>query len=510
MFLKNNFKILLLKAILPIVLFSMTLGALFFQYTINEKRNGLLHKSEVIVKVIGAILQFDSTNTQERDTGTATITQLQDAFSRLQSNLIPNQYLIGQRSASGIVFLAHSGEEPPTVPWEEKEKAIPMRLALQGSTGVIVDNDYAGNRVLAVYRPIPNTKWALVIKQPIAFYLRPFYIFGLSYLVFVLLFTFLLYVLLKHNESRHAKETAIKEHRFQELVESTDNWVWEVDASGVYTYCSSQVYDLLGYRPDEIIGTKPFDHMEKEEAETISAIFAKIVKEKASIIELENYNIHKDGRRVCHLTNGTPFFDDEGTLLGYRGIDKNITKLKEDQKAIEEMAYSDLLTHLANRRMSLQRIAEEIAYAQRHHMMGALLFIDLDEFKYVNDSSGHDCGDEVLVIVAERMQEEIRDSDIVGRIGGDEFIVLLRSAPLSLDALQRQTESLAKRIIAAINHPIVIHNKEHHVGASIGVAFIPQDGQTSDEVLKHADNAMYMAKELGKNQHFYYKDMLQE
>jgi diguanylate cyclase (GGDEF)-like protein len=169
------------------------------------------------------------------------------------------------------------------------------------------------------------------------------------------------------------------------------------------------------------------------------------------------------------------------------------------------MAYNDLLTHLSNRRMSLQRIDEEIDYAQRHYTIGALLFIDLDEFKNINDSHGHGCGDDVLIVVARRISDEIRKSDLAGRIGGDEFIVLLRSLPISVEVLHTQIDSLCSRIIYAINQPIMVHNTAHQVGASIGVALIPQDGSSSDEVMKHADSAMYRAKKEGKNRYFYYQ-----
>ncbi len=509
MIFKNRYKLLLVKVIVPIVLFSAVLALFFFQYTIREKKKDLRHQSEILVSVIGSVSLFDSKYSKESDfnnsSDVATIAQLQNAFSKPHVVRIENEYLIGVRSGLDITFLAHSGEKPQPVRWDDDSKAIPMRMALEGKTGVIVDNDYAGNRVLAVFQPIPNTQWALVIKQPIELFLQPFYMFGSFYLTFLLLLFFVLSLLFKRNESRHAKEAAARECRFQELVESTDAWIWEVDAGGVYTYSSSQVYKMLGYRPDEVIGTTLIDHMEEDEAEKMRTIFAKIVKERAKIVELENYNLHKDGHRVCLLTNGSPFFDDEGNLLGYRGIDKDITKMKEDQKAIEEMAYNDLLTHLSNRRMSLQRVDEEIDYAQRHNTIGALLFIDLDEFKNINDTHGHDCGDDVLIIVAQRISTKIRKSDLAGRIGGDEFIVLLRSLPISIEVLHAQIESLCSRIIIAINQPIVVHNTTHHVGASIGVALIPKDGSSSDEVIKHADSAMYRAKKEGKNRYFYYQ-----
>ncbi|MCJ7765000.1 MAG: PAS domain S-box protein, partial [Thiovulaceae bacterium] len=225
------------------------------------------------------------------------------------------------RSGLNITFLAHSGERPQPVRWDDDSKAIPMRMALAGKTGVIIGNDYAGKRVLAVFQPIPNTQWALVIKQPVELFLQPFYLFGSIYLAFLSLLFFVLSVLFKRNESRHMREVAARESRFKELVESTA-WVWEVDVNGIYSYSSSQVYKILGYRPDEVVGTTLIDHMEEDEAEKMRTIFAKIVKERAKIVELENYNLHKEGHRVCLLTNGSPFFDDEGNLLGYRGIDK--------------------------------------------------------------------------------------------------------------------------------------------------------------------------------------------
>jgi diguanylate cyclase (GGDEF)-like protein/PAS domain S-box-containing protein len=435
----------------------------------------------------------------------ATVAQLQNAFSKQYTGKIPNEYLIGARSGPNITFLAYSGERPQPVRWDDASKAVPKRMALAGKTGVIVDNDYAGKRVLAVFQPIPNTEWALVIKQPVELFMQLFYALGSIYLAFLFLLFFVLSILFKRNESRHMQEAAAREFRFKELVESTDAWVWEVDANGVYSYSSSQVYKMLGYRPDEVVGTTLVDHMQEDEAEKMRTVFAKIIKERAKIVELENYNLHKDGHRVCLLTNGSPFFDDEGNLLGYRGIDKDITRMKEDRSAIEEMAYNDLLTHLSNRRMSLQRIDEEIDYAQRHYTIGALLFIDLDEFKNINDSHGHGCGDDVLIVVARRISDEIRKSDLAGRIGGDEFIVLLRSLPISAEVLHTQIDSLCSRIIYAINQPIMLHNKAHQVGASIGVALIPQDGSSSDEVMKHADSAMYRAKKEGKNRYLYYQ-----
>ena len=126
------------------------------------------------------------------------------------------------------------------------------------------------------------------------------------------------------------------EARFKDIAESMSDWIWEVDANGIYTYCSERVEDILGYRPDEIIGRKPFDLMPGDEAEKLAIEFAEICANKSPIKNLENWNLTKDGRRVCFLTNGIPLLDDAGNLIGYRGVDTDITERKLTMEALVE------------------------------------------------------------------------------------------------------------------------------------------------------------------------------
>jgi len=126
------------------------------------------------------------------------------------------------------------------------------------------------------------------------------------------------------------------EERFRALTESTSDWIWEVDADGVYTYASPKVNDLLGYKPEEVIGKTPFDLMPPDEAERVGAIFRDIVASQSPFERLENINLHKDGRHVVLETSGVPFFDKDSNLLGYRGIDRDITERKLAEKALRE------------------------------------------------------------------------------------------------------------------------------------------------------------------------------
>ncbi len=141
-----------------------------------------------------------------------------------------------------------------------------------------------------------------------------------------------------HRSSASQADEAQQEskERFRALTESTSDWIWELDAKGVYTYASPKLKDLLGYQPEEVIGKTPFDLMPPDEAERVGTIFVGIVSSRRSFARVENINLHKDGRRLVLETSGVPFFDKEGNLLGYRGIDRDITERKMAEKALRE------------------------------------------------------------------------------------------------------------------------------------------------------------------------------
>lgn len=159
---------------------------------------------------------------------------------------------------------------------------------------------------------------------------------------------------------KKAEETLREsELRFKGIAESMSDWIWEVDAQGVYTYCSGRVEDILGYSPEEIVGRTPFDLMPADEAERIANIFADIIAKQAPIKNLENWNIAKDGRRVCLQTNGIPLLDDEGNVLGYRGVDSDITERKISE---EQLVQAKLAAEAASEAKSefLSRMSHEL------------------------------------------------------------------------------------------------------------------------------------------------------
>lgn len=297
---------------------------------------------------------------------------------------------------------------------------------------------------------------------------------------------------------RQQVEKAMHEakEKFQSLVESSSDWIWEIDADGAYVYASPKVKDLLGYEPHEVIGKTPLDFMPPEEQLRIGRFFEDAVREKKPFVGVENSNLHKDGHLVILETSGVPFFDKAGALCGYRGVDRDITERKRYESQIERQANYDELTGLANRNLFMDRLKQAQAYAHRHESGLAVLFIDLDNFKHINDSLGHDSGDLLLTQVASRLSDSVNEGDTVTRQGGDEFVLILSE--------EGDAQTVSQNILKAMSTPFDINGRELRITCSIGIACYPKDGEDQQTLLKNADAAMYRAKELGRNNAQYY------
>lgn len=308
------------------------------------------------------------------------------------------------------------------------------------------------------------------------------------------------------EKNRQKAKLISSEQRFRDIALNSADWIWEIDKDGYYTFVSDSVYPLLGYQPDEIIGKTPFDLMTPDEAIRVTRDFKKITDSKASFKELENIIIDKDGRAHITLTNGTPILDIEGNLQGYRGVDRDITRKRAMEDLIRDQAYHDDLTKLPNRRLFFDRLNQSVASSKRSGFHGALLFLDLDNFKPINDIHGHDAGDLLLIEVSNRLNRCVREVDTVARFGGDEFVVLLDSLDTDKTKSVNQAIKVAEKIAEEINRPYKLEKKngdnthfiEHHCSVSIGVALFLDSG-SPDEIVNWADTAMYEAKNNTKN-----------
>lgn len=505
----RDFVKILLVIVTPILILVVLFGSYLFDRLEEEKKRFLLEKTYSMASLISSVAAFDKKYTPKQafnnEASNATISQVQKTFKTLAQKELELEYILGVREGKYIKFLAYSGVAPPNVDIENLNIATPMRNALEQKSGVGIENDYKDQKTLASYGPIKGTEWGLVIKQPYSLHIKPVYQTAIMSTLALISFIIFLYFILKRYEEKKTKLIEQSDRRFQQIVESSDDLVWEIDPDGVYTYISPQSKKIFGYEPSEVIGRETFVFMQEEEARRVKDEFLKLINKKEKVVNLENTYIHKDGSEVYLLTSGSPFYDERDELLGYRGIDRDITLLKKKLQEIEYLAFYDTLTGLANRQNIYEKISQEINYAKRNSIESALLFVDLDNFKVINDTQGHDHGDEVLKSVANRLLSSIRSFDVAGRIGGDEFIVLVRGQDKMEDNFAH-FNALIERVLKEVNKPIAVKGLNHQVRASIGVAIIPRDADNLKDILKCADRAMYEAKNMGKNRVVFHKN----
>ena len=292
------------------------------------------------------------------------------------------------------------------------------------------------------------------------------------------------------------------EERFRTLVETSSDWIWEIDAHNVYTYVSPKVKDLLGYAPEEVIGKTPFDFMPPDEAAKIGRQFAEIAAARRPFERLENVNLHRDGRRVVLETSGVPILDRDGAFMGYRGIDRDITERKRAEEHLAFLAYHDALTGLPNRLLLLDRLRQAMIEAARHQRRAAAVCLDLKNFKNVNDTLGHETGNQVIRAVAERLVASVRPGDSVARLGGDEFCVLLADIAQIEDVAH-----VMQKIREQLEQPLTVAGHTLYLTATLGISLYPADGADSETLLKNADIAMYRARERDEDYQYYAADM---
>ncbi len=224
----------------------------------------------------------------------------------------------------------------------------------------------------------------------------------------------------------------------------------------------------------------------------------------------EIYNRRKNGEIYPQHLTITSVRDQSGTVANYVATLNDISVRKEAEEEIKQLAFYDFLTGLPNRRLLLDRLNQALASSARSKHNGALLFIDLDNFKILNDTLGHDFGDQLLIQASERLKSCIRECDAVSRIGGDEFVVLLEE--LSKDPIKSltQTERIANKIQTVLGQPYQLKMHQYHSSSSIGVTIFDDHRQTMEELLKQADIAMYQAKKSGRNAVCFFDPKMQE
>jgi diguanylate cyclase (GGDEF)-like protein/PAS domain S-box-containing protein len=289
-----------------------------------------------------------------------------------------------------------------------------------------------------------------------------------------------------------AAATARGEARFQALVHNSSDVISLVDADQAITYQTPSITRLLGYAEDELIGTQLADLTHPEDRLSLFAARAEAIAEASASTTSHLRLRHKDGSYRNVQSIHTNLLDDPD-VRAVVVTTRDVTAQKELEAQLQHNAFHDALTGLANRALFADRLEHALARTDRAATPVAVLFVDLDDFKAVNDGSGHAAGDALLVAVAERLRRVLRPSDTIARLGGDEFAVLIEDA-----ADLTQAQAAADRLLDAFAQPFPAAGGEVRVTASVGIASGAVGQNDAAELLRHADVAMYAAKEAGK------------
>ncbi|MCW8944990.1 MAG: EAL domain-containing protein [Sedimenticola sp.] len=285
------------------------------------------------------------------------------------------------------------------------------------------------------------------------------------------------------------------EKKYRSIFESLTDVYFQVDLQGYIEEISPSVFSNLGHRRENMLGARLWDfYVEPERFEEMFSRLSRV----GTIADFEVLILDSDGlERPCAITaareaNG----DGSGRIYG---VFRDITERKQAEAKIEHQAYHDSLTNLPNRTLLLDRLELALHRSRRHGYEGALLLIDLDRFKTINDSLGHSVGDQLLCEVAHRLASVLREEDTVARIGGDEFVVLLSDVGHDTQATARRAEGVAEKIRHELSLPIRIRDHELYITPSIGITLFPMQQEDAGAVLRHGDTAMYQAKAAGRN-----------
>jgi len=295
------------------------------------------------------------------------------------------------------------------------------------------------------------------------------------------------------------------------LIESNIDAMISTDPAGIITDVNKQMEVLTGRPRDGLIGT-PFKNYFTDPARAAAAI--KLVLDKNKITDYELTARAEDGKETMVSYNANTFIDRRGKLLGVFADARDITKRKQAEQQILDLAFHDTLTQLPNRRLLDEHLNQTMAISKRNKRYGALIFLDMDNFKSLNDTHGHGVGDLLLIEVAHRISSCVREVDFVARFGGDEFVVIIGDLGIDQEKSTALTNIVAEKIRSALGKPYELKVKsdgktgvtvEHRCTSSLGVALFLDHAANSDEVIRWADIAMYQAKEAGGNSIRYYE-----
>ena len=298
------------------------------------------------------------------------------------------------------------------------------------------------------------------------------------------------------TERKQAEEALRQsEERYRTILEDILEGCYECDLQGNFTFFNNSFCKILGYSPEEISGSNYKKYVYEEHAEKFNHIFNNVFTSGVSNSCFDCIVTNKEGLKKNVELSVSLIKTVDAEPVGFRGVMRDITERKKNEEIIAFMAFHDPLTGLPNRRLFDDRISVALEYVKRTKKKLAVLLMDLDKFKEINDTLGHQMGDKLLKEVSIRINELLRKSDTLARMGGDEFMILL------LPEIKGQEDIIivADRIIQCFSDPYTCDGKNLLITASMGIAIYPDHGENAETLVSRADIAMYQAKKAGGN-----------
>ncbi|MEK3720134.1 EAL domain-containing protein [Paenibacillus sp. FSL H8-0034] len=314
------------------------------------------------------------------------------------------------------------------------------------------------------------------------------------------------YVSIRNDITRRKQmeeEIRKSEEKYRLITENSSDLISIIDTAGNFVYASPSHMILLGHDLTSFESSHLHQWVHEEDREIVSTSIQQIIHTRKSSTQLEFRVRTRSDRYLYVETTLNPILQANGEVTSLVLVMRDITERKKSEQTIYHLAYHDTLTDLPNRRLFMDRLRKEVQLAKRQHTQLAIMFLDLDRFKDINDSLGHEAGDLILIESAKRISHCVGPNGLVARLGGDEFVVLLKS----LSSLT-EVESVSITIQTSLQEPIELAGQLYSMSCSMGVSFFPSNGRDPDELLKRADMALYAAKNMGRNGvSFFHSDM---
>lgn len=373
---------------------------------------------------------------------------------------------------------------------------------------------FSGEERMAAYRTVQPE--ALHMDQPLILsvsraqdaVLAPWHklawLYGLAYLAVALVVCISTF-LLQRKQKELVRLTMLRERESREHAEKIDLalaggdlGLWELDLATGQRTVNARAQHMLGLAADAPAEALPawIQRIHPDDRDAFKSTLG-----TSGVFAIDYRAMHQNGQWVWIHSRGKPTrWDGDGAPQHLTGTYLDITQRKNAEAQVAALAFHDPLTHLPNRRLLQDRLAQVQHASARTHALAALLFLDLDRFKWVNDTHGHDAGDHLLQQVAQRLQASVRPSDTVARLGGDEFVLLIHPLGETVQQATVHAKTIADTVLAALRQPVILGNVPHTITTSIGIALFCGTAESAEQLLKRADRAMYQAKAVGRDQ----------